>query len=74
MQRNVIATDANRAESVAGERIDEIERPHDEDFLPPPCAVLADLVWHRGRGVIRHDVSTLGRQGWGLTPSVGLGR
>jgi hypothetical protein len=25
--------------------------------------VLTDLVWHRGRGVIRHDVSTLGRQG-----------
>jgi hypothetical protein len=36
--------------------------------------VLTDLFRHRGRGVISHDVSTLGRQGWGLTPSVGLGR
>ena len=72
MQRNVIATDSYRAESVAGERIDEIKRPHDEDLFPPPCAVLTDLVWHRGRGVIGHDVSTVGRAGLGLTPSVGL--
>ena len=63
VQRNIIATDANGPEAVAGERIDEIEGAHDEDFFPPPRAVLTDLVWHRGRGVIRHDVSTLGRQG-----------
>jgi hypothetical protein len=25
--------------------------------------VLTDLIWHRDRGVISHDVSTLGRQG-----------
>lgn len=74
VQRNVVATDANRPKAVAGKRIDEIERPHDEDFFPPPCAVLTDLVWHRGRGVIRHDVSTLGRTALGLMPSVGLGR
>ena len=74
MQRNVIATDANRPKAVAGKRIDEIERPHDEDLFPPPRAVLTNLVWHRGRGVIRHDVYTLGRQGKGLTPSVGLAR
>ena len=74
MQWNVVATDANGPESVAGKRIDEIERPHDEDLFPPPRAVLTNLFRHRGRGVIGHDVSTLGRQGWGLTPSVGLGR
>ena len=48
---------------VARERIDEIEGTHDEDLFPPPRAVLTDLFWHRGMGVIRHDVSTLGRQG-----------
>ena len=74
VQRDVIATNANGPEPVTGERIDEIERPHDEDFFPPPCAVLTDLVWHRGRSGIRHDVSTLGRTALGLTPSVGLGR
>ena len=74
MQRYVVATNANGPEPVAGERIDEIERPHDEDLFPPPCAVLANLVWHRDRGVIGHGVYTLGRQGWGLTPSVGLMR
>jgi len=63
MQRYVVATDANGPEPVAGERIDEIERPHDEDFFPPPRAVLANLVWHRDRGVIGHGVYTLGRQG-----------
>jgi hypothetical protein len=36
--------------------------------------VLAHLIWLRGRSGIRHDVSTLGRTGLGLTPSVGLGR
>jgi len=74
MQRYVVATDANGPEPVAGERIDEIERPHDEDFFPPPCAVLTNFVWHRGRSGIRHGVSTLGRAGHGLMPSVGLGR
>lgn len=74
VQRDVIATYPNRPESVAGERIDEIERPHDEDFFPPPRAVLTDLVWHRGGGVIGHDVSTLGRAGLGPMPSVGLRR
>ena len=63
MQRYVVSTNANRPEPVAGERIDEIERPHDEDFFPPPRAVLTNLVWHRDRGVISHDVYTLGRQG-----------
>ncbi len=63
MQRYVVATNANGPEPVAGERLDEIERPHDEDFFPPPRAVLTDLVWHRGRGVIGHGVYTLGRQG-----------
>ena len=63
VQRNIIATDANGPEAVAGERIDEIERPHDEDFFPPPRAVLTDLVWHRAWSVISHDVYTLGRQG-----------
>lgn len=63
VQWHIIATDANGPKAVAGEGIDEIERPHDEDFFPPPRAVLTDLVWHRGRGVIRHDVSTLGRHG-----------
>ena len=72
MHWDVVATHANRPESVAGERIDEIERPHDEDFFPPPCAVLTNLVWHRGRGVIGHGVYTLGRTALGLTPSVGL--
>lgn len=74
IQRDIITTDANRPEAVAGERIDEIKRPHDEDFFPPPRAVLTDLVWHRGGGVIGHDVSTVGRAGLGLMPSVGLGR
>ena len=63
VQRNVVATDANGPKAVTGEGIDEIERPHDEDFFPPPRAVLTDLVWHRDRGVIGHGVSTLGRQG-----------
>lgn len=48
VQRDVIAFNANGPEAVAGERIDEIERPHDEDLFPPPRAVLADLVWHWG--------------------------
>ena len=74
VQRDIIATDANRPESVAGERIDEIEGTHDEDLFPPPCAVLAHLIWLRGRSGIRHDVSTLGRTALGLMPSVGLGR
>lgn len=74
VQRNVVATDANGPEAVTGERIDEIERPHDEDLFPPPCAVLTNFVWHRGRSGIRHGVSTLGRAGHGLMPSVGLGR
>ncbi len=60
---NVIATDANGAESVASERIDEIERPHDENFFPPPCAVLTHLLWIRVRNGVGHGVSTLGRQG-----------
>ena len=72
MQRDIVATDANGPKAVAGERIDEIERPHDEDFFPPPRAVLTDLVWHWDRGVIGHGVYTLGRQGWGLRSSVGL--
>lgn len=74
VQRDVVSTNPNGPKAVTGERIDEIERPHDEDFFPPPCAVLTDLVWHRGGGVIRHDVSTLGRTGLGLAPSVGLRR
>ena len=72
VQRDVVATNANGSKAVAGERIDEIERPHDEDFFPPPRAVLTDLVWHWDRGVIGHGVYTLGRQGWGLRSSVGL--
>ena len=63
VQRDIVALNADRPEAVAGERIDEIERPHDEDFFPPPRAVLTDLVWHRGGGVIGHGVYTLGRQG-----------
>ena len=71
MQWNIVATDANRPKAVTGEGIDEIEHPHDEDFFPPPRAVLAHLLWLRDRGVIGHDVSTLGRSELGLTPSVG---
>ena len=63
VQRDVVATDANRPKAVTGEGIDEIERPHDEDLFPPPRAVLADLVWRRGRSGIGHNVSTLGRAG-----------
>lgn len=63
VQRDVVAADVDGPEAVAGERIDEIEGAHDEDFFPPPRAVLTDLIWHRDRGVISHDVSTLGRQG-----------
>ena len=74
VQRDVVATDADGPEAVAGERIDEIEHAHDEDLFPPPCAVLAHLLWLRGRSGIRHDVSTLGRTALGLMPSVGLGR
>jgi len=54
IQWNVVATDANRTEAVAGEGIDEIERPHDEDLFPPPGAVLTDLVWRRGGSGIGH--------------------
>ena len=71
VQRDIVATDANGPKAVAGERVDEIEDTHDEDLFPPPRAVLTHLLWHRGGGVISHDVSTLGRSGQGLTPSVG---
>ena len=74
VQRNIVATDANGPEAVAGERIDEIEGAHDEDLFPPPGAVLAHLLWFRGRNGVGHGVSTLGRQGWRLMPSVGLAR
>ena len=60
MHWNVIALHANGPESVAGERIDEIKRPHDEDLFPPPRAVLAHLVWRRGRDGVGHGASTLG--------------
>ena len=74
VQRDIIATDANRPEAVAGERIDEIEGTHDEDLFPPPGAVLAHLLWFRGRNGVGHGVYTLGRTALGLTPSVGLAR
>ena len=74
MQWNVVATDADGPEAVAGERIDEIEGTHDEDLFPPPGAVLAHLLWFRGRNGVGHGVSTLGRTALGLTPSVGLAR
>ena len=63
VQRDVVATNADRPEAVAGERIDEIERTHDEDLFPPPGAVLAHLLWLRGRNGVGHGVYTLGRQG-----------
>ena len=63
VQRDVVTTNANGPEAVAGERIDEIERPHDEDLFPPPRAVLAHLLWLRGRSGIGHNVSTLGPTG-----------
>ena len=71
VQRDIIATDTNRAESVTCERVDEIEGAHDEDLFPPPGAVLAHLLWFRGRDGVGHGASTLGRSGLGLTPSVG---
>ena len=71
VQRYIIATDADGPEAVAGERIDEIEGTHDEDLFPPPGAVLAHLLWFRGRDGVGHGASTLGRSGLGLTPSVG---
>ena len=74
VQRDVVATDADGPEAVAGERIDEIEGTHDEDLFPPPGAVLAHLLWFRGRNGVGHGVSTLGRTALGLTPSVGLAR
>lgn len=74
VQRDIIATDANRPESVAGERIDEIEGTHDEDLFPPPGAVLTHLLWFRGRNGVGHGASTLGRQDSPLMPSVGWGR
>jgi len=74
VQRNIIATDANGPEAVAGERIDEIEGAHDEDFFPPPGAVLAHLLWIRGRNGVGHGASTLGRQDSRLMPSVGWAR
>ena len=63
VQRDIIAANANGPEPVTGERIDEIEGTHDEDLFPPPGAVLAHLLWLRGRNGIGHGVYTLGRQG-----------
>ena len=74
VQRDVVATNANGPKAVAGERIDEIEGAHDEDLFPPPGAVLAHLLWIRGRNGVGHGASTLGRQDSRLMPSVGWAR
>ena len=74
VQRDIIATDTDGSEAVSGERINVIERPHDEDFFPPPGAVLAHFLWFRGRNGVGHGASTLGRQDSRLMPSVGWAR
>jgi len=71
VQRDVVTLNADGPEAVTGQRIDEIERAHDEDLFPPPGAVLAHLIWFRDRNGVCHGVYTLGRSGLGLTPSVG---
>ncbi len=60
IEGNVVASYSYGTKAVAGQRIEKIERPHDEDLFPPPCAVLAYLVWHRGRSGVGHGVYTLG--------------
>lgn len=74
VQWNVVAADVDGPKAVTGEGIDEIEGAHDEDFFPPPGAVLAHLLWIRDRNGVGHGASTLGRQDSRLMPSVGWAR